>query len=230
MDTVQTIITNPRRAGKSAARKALIIALTGRPDVGKDTVASILAPGHGFARIAFADALRSEICEAWRIDLRMLTDRATKELPIPALAAGMCSEPAFLHWCINGEESLAAPRSPRWVMQNWATFQRRTEPDRYARITARWIERHIGVGWNRIVVSDLRDPIEEAALRALGAKVVRVHRMDARPLEGDTALHASEQHHRIVADADIVNEGSLPALAEATVECADALEGFEQVT
>lgn len=197
----------------------LVIALTGRPDVGKDTVASFLAPLLGFQRIAFADALRREVSEAWRIDQRMLTDRATKEWAIPALAIGMCSETGFMRWCLECGESLNEPRSPRWALQNWASYQRRTEPDRYARIVRQWIDRQIGSGCKHIVVSDLRDPVEAKALRPLGLKVVRIHRPDARALPPDTAGHISEQHHRIPADHDIVNDGALQALAEATVQC-----------
>ena len=204
--------------------KPMIIALTGYPNVGKDTVASVLAPKHGFCSIAFADALRREVAEAWRIDQRMLTDRPTKELPIPALAAGMCSVPGFLHWCVDGGESLHEPRSARWALQRWASYQRRYDPEYYARIAERWILRQLGTGWRRIVVSDLRDPIEEAVLRRLGARVVRVHRHDVAPLTRETASHVSEQHYRIKADADIVNDGSLNALAEATLQCMKALE------
>ena len=209
----------PRRG-----REPLIIALTGRPGVGKDSIGDVLAPQQGFARIAFADALRREVAEAWRIDLRMLTDRPTKELELPALAAGMCSDPAFMRWVVDGGDSLTAPRSPRWALQRWASFKRRFTPDYYARIVERWIGRQLGSGWNRIVVTDLRDPVEEAMLRRLGAKVVRVHRPELAALPSDTAMHVSEQHHRIKADADILNDGSMQALADAALECVGLLE------
>ena len=205
-------------------RKPLIIALTGRPGVGKDSIGDVLAPQQGFARIAFADALRREVAEAWRIDLRMLTDRPTKELELPALAAGMCSDPAFMRWVADGGDSLTAPRSPRWALQRWASFKRRFAPDYYASIVERWIRRQLGSGWNRIVVTDLRDPVEEAMLRRLGAKVVRVHRPELAALPSDTAMHVSEQHHRIKADADILNDGSMQALADAALECVSLLE------
>ena len=205
-------------------RKPLIIALTGRPGAGKDSIADVLAPQQGFARIAFADALRREVCEAWRIDLRMLTDRPTKELELPALAAGMCSDPAFMRWVADGGDSLTAPRSPRWALQRWASFKRQFTPDYFARIVERWIRRQLGSGWNRIVVTDLRDPVEEAMLRRLGAKVVRVHRPELAALPSDTAMHVSEQHHRIKADADILNDGSMQALADAALECVSLLE------
>ncbi|SEA49752.1 hypothetical protein [Variovorax sp. YR216] len=210
---------------KLGARKPFILALTGYPDVGKDTVAQVLAPRHGFASIAFADALRREVSEAWRIDQRMLTHRPTKELPIPALAAGMCNVPGFMHWCVDSGESLVEPRSPRWALQRWATYQRRFNQSYYADIVDRWIRRQIGIGWKRIVVTDLRDQVEERVLRGLEAHVVRVHRPDARPLAADTAAHASEQHLRIKADADIVNDGSLETLAAATLQVVAELAG-----
>ena len=202
----------------------LIIALTGKPGAGKDSIADVLAPQQGFARIAFADALRREVAEAWRIDMRMLTDRHTKELPLPALAAGMCSAPAFMRWVADGGDSLTEPRSPRWVLQRWASFKRRFIPDYYARIVERWIGRQIGCGRARIVVTDLRDPVEETMLARLGAKVVRVHRPELAALPEDTAMHVSEQHHRIKADADILNDGSMQALADAALECVGLLE------
>lgn len=197
-----------------------IIALTGAPDVGKDTVASFISPQLGFARIAFADALRREVCENWRVDPRMLTERAIKETPIPALAAGMCGVPGFLRWVLDGEESLVEPRSPRWTLQQWATYQRRFDDGYYTGIVKRWLERRIGISWNRLVVTDLRHEVEADMLRSMGAKVIRVHRPDAKPLPATTAEHSSERHHQAIeADADIVNDGSLTALAEATVQC-----------
>ena len=205
-------------------RKPLIIALTGRPGAGKDSIADVLAPQQGFVRIAFADALRREVAEAWRIDLRMLTDRPTKELELPALAAGMCSDPAFMRWVADGGDSLTAPRSPRWTLQRWASFKRQFTPDYFASIVERWIRRQLGSGWTRIVVTDLRDPVEEAMLRRLGAKVVRVHRPELAAMPADTAMHVSEQHHRIKADADILNDGSMQALADAVLECVGLLE------
>lgn len=217
----------PRQGATALPRHragALVIALTGYPDVGKDTVAGILAPQQGFAAIAFADALRREVAEAWRIDQRMLTERATKEWPIPALAAGMCGAPDFLRWCVDGGEGLHEPRSPRWVLQRWATYKRRFDPEYYARIVERWILRQLGSGWTRLVVTDLRDQVELAALRRVGAKVVRVHRTDRARLEEGTASHCSERHLQLTADADIVNDGSLQALVEVTLECIAALQ------
>ena len=60
-------------------------------------------------------------------------------------------------------------------------------------------------------------------LARLGAKVVRVHRPELAALPEDTAMHVSEQHHTIRADADILNDGSLQALADAVVELVDSM-------
>lgn len=203
--------------------RPLIIALTGRADAGKNTVAEVLAPAQGFARIAFADGLRREVSEAWRVDIRLLTHRPTKETPLPALAVGMCSDPAFMRWVADGGDSLTEPRSPRWAMQRWASYKRRYEPCYYASIVKRWIERQVGTGWNRIVVTDLRDAVEEHMLRNLGAKVVRVHRPDGTAPAEEVTDELSQRRYNVLADADIVNDGSLQALAENTLDCVRSL-------
>ncbi|WP_295548632.1 hypothetical protein [uncultured Pseudacidovorax sp.] len=204
--------------GHAPYAQCLIVAFTGRAGAGKDSAAKALADVHNFQTIAFADALRREISAAWRIDERMLTHRPTKELPLPALAVGMCGEPAFISWCFESGLSLHEARSPRWVLQQWASYQRRFRPDHYAAIVAAWVRRQFGTGFRHVAITDLRDPIELATLSALGAPlhVVRVHSSRAIRLADDTAHHSSERH-QLPADHDIQNEGSLDALAEAVL-------------
>ena len=67
------------------------------------------------------DALRMEVAQAWRVDVRMLAHRPTKEWPLPALAIGMCGDPFFVTWAAGQELNLHEPRSPRWIMQRWGT-------------------------------------------------------------------------------------------------------------
>lgn len=189
-------------------RNPIVIALTGKPGVGKDTIADLLAPSHGFERIAFADALRREICEAWLIDLRVLTERATKEWPLPVLAIGMCRDVGFISWCHEQGESLANPRSPRWVMQNWGDYKRRFNPGHYADIVARWAFRQVGVSRSRMVVTDLRYPIELEALTMFSPIVLRVIRSNATVLDESTAQHSSEQYSAIPATWELVNDGN----------------------
>lgn len=196
----------------------LILALTGRPDVGKDTVGDLLQLQHGFARIAFADALRAEVCAQWGIDARMLTERHTKETPLQALAVWRCHDPRFLYWAESQDHSATAPRSPRWVMQRWGSFQRSMDDRHYVRRVENWILHQAIKGVRRVVVTDLRYHLELEMLRSLHAEVVRVHRPQVTALPEDTATHVSEQHHLLMADHDLLNDGSLGALADAVIE------------
>jgi hypothetical protein len=191
----------------------VIIGLTGRPGSGKDSCAHALLP-LGFRSIAFADALRAEIAQAWGVDVRMLTDRATKEVPLLALAISMCNDPRFLHWATRCGHSLYEPRSPRWVLQRWGSdFRREQDPDYWVCIVRRWAGRKIGVGLHRIVITDVRLPNEAALVRDLGGKLVRVHRPDLPPMAADTASHSSEAHD-LVSDAVIHNDGNLDELRD----------------
>lgn len=197
----------------------LVIALTGAAGAGKDSAATVLVNNLAFRTIAFADALRREICAAWRIDERMLTARDTKELTVPALAIGNCGDPGFTRWCHDAALSLHAPRSARWVMQQWGDYQRRYTPDHYASIVARWIEREASLGFKRFVVTDLRYPIELEALRGITTSnslhVVRIHRQQPGGLASDTAGHNSERAAAALpANFDLVNDGTLASLAE----------------
>lgn len=191
-----------------------IIGLTGHPGSGKDSCAQALEP-HGFLPVAFADALRIEIALAWRVDVRMITDRATKELALPALAIGMCGDPRFLHWAAYHGHSLYDPRSPRWILQRWGTdFRRAQDPAYWVHVVERWIGRQSGIGYDRFVVTDVRMPNEADMVRQLGGKLVRVHRPDLPAMAADTAGHCSEGHGTLEVDADVHNDGSLQALAE----------------
>jgi hypothetical protein len=196
-----------------------LIALTGRAGAGKDSVAATLVQRLHYQNIAFADALRAEIAQAWRIDPRMLQDPRTKWWPIPALAVSNCGETAFT-WAFACEpiSDLTEPRSPRWIMQRWGDFQRdRHGNDYYAQIVIRWLKRQIGSGWTRFVVTDMRFGVEMAALSQVGDRVrfVRV----ARPkLPPPTDRHASETELlRAEVDYDLVNDGTLADLERATL-------------
>lgn len=201
-----------------------ILALTGKPGAGKDTIADLIAPALGFARLAFADALRSEISEAWRIDTRMLTSRETKEWPIPALAVGMCNATGFISWMHDQGESLTEPRSARWVMQNYGDYQRRHTPDYYAAKATKAIQRLIGTGHRRIVITDLRYRIEEEALRAIpgaSAYTVRVVRLSKESaLSADTERHSSElDQDNLTPHAVIFNNATKTDLAKQVLFC-----------
>lgn len=203
-------------------KQPLIVALTGKPAAGKKTIASMLAPSQGFAAVSFNEAVQRDVAQAWRLDVRLLSDPALQHVPLNSLAAGMCGDPAFMLWLTDGGEQLPPPRSPAWAMQHWAEFRCRFITDFYTRQIERAIGRLAGCGWSRIVVPDLATTAQEAMLRRLDAKVVRVHRIE---LAGTPARAADTgQVLAIKAHADIVNSGSLEGLAAAAMECIDYLE------
>lgn len=191
----------------------LIIGLTGRPGSGKDSCAQALVP-YGFAAVAFADALRLEVAQAWQLDPRMLTDRATKEVAQPVLAIEHCTDARFLHWAAFHGHSLHAARSPRWLMQRWGSeFRRAQDPAYWVRQVEQWIAQQRGHGRQRFVVTDVRMPNEADLVRRLDGYVVRVHRPELPTMAADTAGHISEAHGTLLVDAVIHNAGSLHALA-----------------
>ena len=192
----------------------LLLGLTGHTGAGKDTVGDLLVAA-GWHSNSFAAALRVEIAEHWHIDPRLLSEHATKEQPTPALAAGMVHQADWLRWAAYQGHSLTAPRSPRWALQQWATYRRQHS-------ATHWVE-HVLV-WLAIlqhnrplascVVTDVRFVNEAEALRNCGGRIVRVVRpRGTTQLAPDTASHESEGHTRIEADAEIVNDGTFFDLA-----------------
>jgi len=220
----------------------MLLGFTGRAGSGKDTCAELLQ-AHGFLSIAFGDALRAEVAEAWRIDMRMLTERATKEWPIEALAVNRCTDAGFVRaaWVAQGGPGelddldaaeayaawLAEPRSPRWVLQRWGTEYRRAEqPSYWVDIVARWVgrQREQALQAHRpalLCVSDVRFPNEAGVLRALGGHVVQVHRPELPPMADDTAQHDSEQ--TLPASAVVHNDGDLDHLHAELARVLDTL-------
>jgi len=207
-----------------------LIALTGRAGAGKDSVAATLVRHRNYRSIAFADALRAEIAECWRIDPRMLQDPGTKEWPIPALAASNCGDPRFVWHAARREHSLTEPRSPRWVMQQWGDFVRGLHGDgHYAEIVRRWIKRQYGSGWTRIVVTDLRFLTELAALRMTDLRALRVVRVRRPSLPPPVDAHPSEtQLRHVEADDELINDGTPADLVSATLRLEAGLWGSEK--
>lgn len=190
----------------------MLIGLTGNAGAGKDSAAAVLCAG-GWLSIAFADALRVEITDAWGIDQRLLTDRKHKESTTPQLAAGMASNAGWLRWAAVNGHSLAQPRSPRWVMQHWGTeFRRAADPLHWIKHVDYWVQHQRRHQARDVVVTDVRFQNEAQALRNMGGRIVQVHRPGAAPLGTDTAAHISEQTGLIQCCADIHNDGPLEAL------------------
>lgn len=212
-----------------------IIGLTGHAGAGKDTVASLLLEQHDSngATIAFADALRREVCKAFRVAMPLLTRRDTKETPSPWLALCNCGHPPFVrrmveHYAsgtrdggIEGETlDLFAPRSARQIMQWWGTeYRRHTSPGHWLnamqdRIAFEQDEHDL------IVITDVRFADEAQLIRDAGGQIWQV----TRPGFGDgPAKHTSETAGSEFAPTVVIdNSGDLSALAERVAEALEA--------
>lgn len=175
-----------------------IIGLTGPAGSGKDTIADILQAEAGAGRLAFADALRADIARGFGVDVSLLTQRHTKEVPTDALALARCNNGAFtlhigmLHFAGQPiHEVLGEPRSPRQIMQWWGTdFVRAEEPLHWVQRARAAIRRaQLARPAQPIVITDVRFADEAALVRELGGVLWQVHRIGCEVAQG---AHQSE--------------------------------------
>ena len=196
----------------------MLIGLTGAPGAGKDSAAAVLAAA-GWHTVAFADALRVEVAEAWGIDPRLLTDRAHKEHATPQLTVAAGNNAMWLRWATFQGHNLMTPRSPRWVLQAWGSFRRSQNPEHWVQHVGQWLYTVNHRAWcdkttPNVVITDVRMHNEASWLRAQGGRLLRVHRPGAGLADASTATHESEQQHLLLhAQAEIHNDGPLCNLA-----------------
>jgi hypothetical protein len=170
-------------------QKLYIIGLTGWAGVGKDTVADLMVTHLGFRKVAFADALRGEICQGFGIEPIHLTRPETKSHPLTALSMRKAPR-EFLaavvlslsvaapdhRWPLS-DEWLDAPRSPRQIMQWWGTEYRRAQHPRYwTRIMLAKIVALGRMGFSRTVIPDVRFENEADTVHATGGILWQVTR------------------------------------------------------
>lgn len=164
-----------------------LIGLTGPAGCGKDTIADLLTDTRSFVKLAFADHLRDEVCNAFSLPRIFLTRRETKEHPISALSLSRCQSIGFLQ-ALGADWDLNAPRSPRQIMQLWGTEYRRVQDVTYWTQKAERQIRHLLCHGNSVAVTDVRFPDEAELIRCLGGVIWQVTRPGLQPTEG---THAS---------------------------------------
>jgi hypothetical protein len=125
---------------------------------------------------------------------------------------GWCQSADFLRWATWVGHALHGPRSPRWVMQQWGSFRRATQPLYWVQQVEAWVQYQRAHGAPGLVITDVRATNEAHMLRWLGGHLVRVHRPGLPALPPDVAGHESEQHTDLQADADLHNDGDLQHL------------------
>ena len=211
-----------------------IIGLTGPAGSGKDTIADLLVVHAGFTKMAFADALRAEIVQAFSIDPSFLTERETKETPLRCLALDRCLDDGFvvrmlIAYTVKGELlkgerlSLEAPRSPRQIMQWWGTEYRRHQSNYY------WVNTLLKRAHyllsqrlaSRIVVTDCRFADEVDAVRiSLHGQLWQVCRDDIGVAPGAHVSEVTGAEFR--PDVVINNSHSVRHLQERVLEAYQA--------
>lgn len=218
----------------------IIIALTGLAGAGKDTVADTLVTHAGFTKMAFADALRTEVAEAFGLGDRygILSDRATKQQPTARLAFANCENERFVV-CLGDSQAednpdwhmadfMDAPRSPRQILQWWGTeYRRAQDPDYWTKQARQRIEQLMiegeREGYTRIVITDCRFDNEAATVRALGGTLWQVTRPGLQSVEGG---HASQTDGtRLQPDVTLLNGSTVVGLMHTTLRALQAEHG-----
>lgn len=215
----------------------IIIGLTGYAGAGKDTVADALVTHAGFTKIAFADALRSEVAAAFQLgdQYGILSDRAGKEHAHRLLAFSRCVNYQFVARMAHIEaehddpdsdyaEWLNGPRSPRQVMQLWGTEYRRAQsPNYWSTQVAIKIAAGIAHGIEHWVITDCRFDNEAQAIRRLGGEIWQVQRPGHKTPEGG---HASQTDGmRFAPERVLINGMDVPALIRTTLRTLQARHG-----
>lgn len=188
-----------------------LVGFIGAKGAGKDTAAAVLLDS-GYLRVAFADALREEVSAAFGVSRAFLEERDTKETPSELLALNRCADASFVE--VLAGNNMFAPRSPRWILQQWGTeYRRNLFGDGYwVEKTAESIKRALAVG-RSVVVTDVRFPNEARKLSAMGATLVAIIRPCNPFSTGDQ--HASEtQMVGYPTNFTVYNNGSEAGLKE----------------
>lgn len=157
----------------------MIIGLSGRARVGKDTAAWALAP-LGFARVAFADPMREMLRCLGLTDADM--EGEAKERPVRHLG-------------------LSYRRLAQTLGTEWG---RSLDPDLWVNVAMRRIDDLTSTG-QHVVVTDVRFDNEATLIRSLGGMVWRIE----RDVESVASHASENGVNRDLIDAVIRNDGEL---------------------
>lgn len=114
----------------------LMLGFHGEPGVGKDTIADHLVAHHNFAKVAFADRLKEELCDAFPLaTLAMFNGRFEKVTAQHELAYSSCLDRNFILFMLGrvadgllDRYDAYDPHTPRWMMQQWGDYRRDGKP------------------------------------------------------------------------------------------------------
>ncbi|MDW5417718.1 hypothetical protein R6242_14200 [Iodobacter sp. CM08] len=169
----------------------IIIGLSGLAGAGKDTAADFLVAHHGFTKMAFGDALKEELAEAFNVPVDFFNNRDSKETDCEELALINCRNQNFndvqAHLLRQRPALAFESRSPRWIMQQWGTEYRRKyySQDYWTTQLAKRIESTVG----NVVVTDVRFDDEADFISRLDGHIWQINRRNIAPVNS----HSSER-------------------------------------
>lgn len=194
-----------------------IIALTSeRGRSGKDTLCELLAiEGHKVFRVAFGDVLKRECSKMLALEEhhRIVTESHMhtdlKDAQFDELAINQIPESEYRDWLTDsGFLDVTIPRTPRWHLQQYGTGFRRNykaNPDVWLLEGLKEIKK--APKGSLVVVTDMRQANEYAALSIRQAHLVRLQRDWAIPEVDNVELHATDIELRdFQMDAIVVNK------------------------
>lgn len=170
-----------------------LVGIGGFKRSGKDSLADYLIQGHGFVKIAMADALRQEVLEKFRrtimghiaeahVSSAWTVEKLIDEKPCPFM---------------------------RGLLQEFGTEVRREENPQYW--TIKWIQAFLAQKkyGKSTVVPDVRFPNEASTVKAWGGVTICVNRPGFEVSDG----HASESYvAEIPWDYTLTNDGTIDGL------------------
>ncbi len=189
----------------------ILIGLTGFAGAGKDLVATLLQEAHGAQsfRLAFADKLRAEVCEAYGCPIELLTDSTLKNLPSPAMHIENCQNPEFREFWARTfppTNPWRSDPSPRVVMQTWGDYRRQQSSEYFVFYAAGAWRKAEDDGAGLTVVTDTRFANEALTLCTNGGTIWRVSRPGVSAVNShnsETSLGTWPVNQLIVNDGDV---------------------------
>lgn len=169
----------------------MIIAISGKMQVGKTTMAEVAVEHYGFTRLGFADALKQECFEVLQPSfptLELSAFYSNKQLLLDATLSNLpelFQVESFRRMCTLHPTTHQPVISLRAIMQWYGQYRRELDTDY-------WVQKLVDQlsDYPNIVVDDMRHINEAVYLQILGATLIRIN----RPLAIHTATpaHLSE--------------------------------------
>jgi hypothetical protein len=196
-----------------------ILGLCGFANAGKDTVADLLVTHAGFRKLAFADELKAELCDAFHVEPLIFSRREYKGEPLGCLALARCTEKGYIGAALQHlaladpamavNEQLVKPRTPRQTMQLWGTQYRRAQDENYF---ASKVRNQIAYFMHELhernfVVTDCRFANEVDTLRKMGGWLWQVRRPGLDAQTTSEGRHASATDGSEFGPDVVINNG-----------------------